>query len=79
MTDALLVIGLGPGFYAGKDIHRIIETNRGHNLGRIIAYGLQLPFAKGENPSSSPFYKGGLRGILTAGSKNSLMASALGK
>jgi xanthine dehydrogenase accessory factor len=39
ITDALLVIGLGPGFYAGKDVHLVIETNRGHNLGRIIANG----------------------------------------
>jgi xanthine dehydrogenase accessory factor len=39
MTDALLVIGLGPGFVAGRDVHLVIETNRGHNLGRIIANG----------------------------------------
>jgi xanthine dehydrogenase accessory factor len=36
MTDAPLVIGLGPGFHAGKDVHLVIETNRGHDLGRII-------------------------------------------
>jgi len=39
ITDAPLVIGLGPGFCVGKDVHRVIETNRGHNLGRIIAAG----------------------------------------
>jgi xanthine dehydrogenase accessory factor len=39
MTDALLVVGLGPGFHAGRDVHLVIETNRGHNLGRIIANG----------------------------------------
>ena len=43
ITDAPLVIGLGPGFHAGKDVHRIIETNRGHNLGRIIADGQAEP------------------------------------
>jgi xanthine dehydrogenase accessory factor len=43
MTDALLVIGLGPGFYAGKDIHLVIETNRGHDLGRIISKGEAEP------------------------------------
>ena len=43
ITDALRVIGLGPGFYAGKDVHLIIETNRGHNLGRIIAKGEAEP------------------------------------
>ena len=36
---ASLVIGLGPGFYAGRDVHLVIETNRGHNLGRIIVSG----------------------------------------
>lgn len=37
--DAGLVIGLGPGFVAGSDVHVVIETNRGHNLGRIITSG----------------------------------------
>ncbi len=39
ITDAPLVIGLGPGFVAGKDVHYVIETNRGHNLGRVIRSG----------------------------------------
>ncbi len=39
MTDASLVIGLGPGFTAGKDVHLVVETNRGHNLGRVISKG----------------------------------------
>ena len=39
MSEAPLVIGLGPGFYAGKDVHLVIETNRGHNLGIIISSG----------------------------------------
>jgi xanthine dehydrogenase accessory factor len=43
ITDARLVIGLGPGFYAGKDVHLVIETNRGHNLGRIISNGEAEP------------------------------------
>ena len=43
ITDAPLVIGLGPGFSAGKDVHVIIETNRGHNLGRIITNGEAEP------------------------------------
>ncbi len=41
--DAPLVIGLGPGFKAGEDVHRVIETNRGHNLGRIIERGEAEP------------------------------------
>ena len=38
-TEAPLVIGLGPGFSAGEDVHRVIETDRGHNLGRVIEVG----------------------------------------
>jgi xanthine dehydrogenase accessory factor len=34
-----LVIGLGPGFTAGEDVDVVIETNRGHNLGRLIYKG----------------------------------------
>lgn len=40
---APLVIGLGPGFVAGKDVHIVIETNRGHNLGRVILNGSAEP------------------------------------
>ena len=43
ITDAPLVIGLGPGFHAGKDVHLAIETNRGHDLGRIIFDGEAEP------------------------------------
>jgi xanthine dehydrogenase accessory factor len=37
--DAPLVIGLGPGLEAGRDLHYVVETMRGHDLGRIIASG----------------------------------------
>lgn len=40
ITDAELVIGLGIGFEAGKDVHAVIETNRGHNLGRVMRSGI---------------------------------------
>ncbi|MCD4720842.1 MAG: EF2563 family selenium-dependent molybdenum hydroxylase system protein [Desulfobacula sp.] len=43
LLEAPLVIGLGPGFEAGKDVHMAIETNRGHNLGRIILKGCPEP------------------------------------
>lgn len=43
LSEAPLVIGLGPGFEAGKDVHMVIETNRGHNLGRIILNGCAEP------------------------------------
>ena len=38
-SDADLVIGLGPGLEAGRDVHYVVETMRGHDLGRIIASG----------------------------------------
>jgi xanthine dehydrogenase accessory factor len=43
ITDGLLVVGLGPGFVAEKDVHIVIETNRGHNPGRIIKEGEAEP------------------------------------
>ena len=43
MSEAPLVIGLGPGFVAGKDAHLVVETNRGHNLGRILTSGSAEP------------------------------------
>jgi xanthine dehydrogenase accessory factor len=39
LSEADLVIGLGPGFEAGKDVHIVIETNRGHNLGKVLFKG----------------------------------------
>ncbi|MBW2040070.1 MAG: EF2563 family selenium-dependent molybdenum hydroxylase system protein [Deltaproteobacteria bacterium] len=41
--DAPLVIGLGPGFWAGKDVDVVVETNRGHYLGRVIYNGPAQP------------------------------------
>ncbi len=41
--DAPVVIGLGPGFRAGVDVHAVIETNRGHRLGRVILCGEAEP------------------------------------
>lgn len=40
---APIVIGLGPGFEAGADVHAVIETMRGHNLGRVIYQGMAEP------------------------------------
>lgn len=39
MDSAPLVVGLGPGFIAGDNCHAVIETNRGHFLGRVIWKG----------------------------------------
>lgn len=40
---APITIALGPGFYAGEDVDAVIETMRGHNLGRIIYKGPAAP------------------------------------
>lgn len=42
ISDAPVVIALGPGFYAGRDAHAVIETKRGHYLGRVIWEGTAL-------------------------------------
>lgn len=43
INDAPLVVGLGPGFTAGEDCHAVIETMRGHFLGRVIWEGTPTP------------------------------------
>jgi xanthine dehydrogenase accessory factor len=43
MGFAPVVIGLGPGFTAGVDVHAVIETMRGHELGRILYEGGAQP------------------------------------
>jgi len=43
IDQAPLVIALGPGFTAGVDCHAVIETNRGHRLGRVIWQGPAEP------------------------------------
>lgn len=39
IKDAKIVLGIGPGFYASKNVHAVIETNRSHNLGKVIYTG----------------------------------------
>jgi xanthine dehydrogenase accessory factor len=41
--SARLYIGLGPGFLAGDNCHAVIETQRGHLLGRVIWQGAAQP------------------------------------
>ncbi|PJF46648.1 MAG: molybdenum hydroxylase [Candidatus Thermofonsia Clade 3 bacterium] len=41
--DAPCVVALGPGFVAGEDCHAVIETQRGHDLGRVIWSGSASP------------------------------------
>lgn len=39
LVDAPLVIGLGPGFEAGRDVHAVVETNNSESLGKVIFDG----------------------------------------
>ena len=41
--QAKLVVGVGPGFTAQQDVHVVVETNRGHDLGRVILRGAAAP------------------------------------
>lgn len=43
ITDASLVIAIGPGFLAGSDCHFVIETVRGNEMGKLIFSGGALP------------------------------------
>ena len=43
ITDAPVVIGVGPGFTAGVDCHAVVETQRGHRLGRVFLEGGAAP------------------------------------
>ncbi|WP_294569992.1 selenium-dependent molybdenum cofactor biosynthesis protein YqeB [uncultured Subdoligranulum sp.] len=40
---APLTVGLGPGFTAGQDVDAVVETMRGHQLGRVIRQGTAIP------------------------------------
>lgn len=43
ITDAPVVVGVGPGFTAGEDCRAVVETMRGHTLGRVYYKGSALP------------------------------------
>lgn len=43
ITDAPIVVAAGPGFTAGVDCHAVVETMRGHTLGRVYYSGSALP------------------------------------
>lgn len=38
-SDAPIVVGVGPGFTAGVNVHAVVESNRGHYLGRVLWQG----------------------------------------
>ena len=54
ITDAPLVIGMGTGFYAGRDAHMVVETNHSNKLGRVILDG------EAEKNTGTPVEIGGL-------------------
>ena len=62
ITDAPVVVGIGPGFTAGEDCHAVVETMRGHTLGRAIYQGSALP-----NTNIPGLIGGVVRGILPSG------------
>lgn len=43
IDDADIVIGVGPGFTAKEDCHCVVETKRGHDLGRCLYEGAAIP------------------------------------
>jgi xanthine dehydrogenase accessory factor len=43
ITDAPVVIAVGPGFIAGRDCHAVVESRRGPGLGRVIMEGAAAP------------------------------------
>ena len=54
ITNAPLVIGMGTGFYASRDVHIVVETNHSNNLGRVILAG------EAEENTGTPVEIGGL-------------------
>ncbi len=53
IDDAELVVGLGPGFTAGRDCHAVVETMRGHRLGRVLWRGAAAPDSGSPAPLGS--------------------------
>jgi len=46
IKEAPLVVGVGPGFNAPEDVHEVVESNGGHNLGRAICKGAAEPHTR---------------------------------
>lgn len=43
LDEAPVVIGIGPGLEAGRDVHYVIESERGPGLGSVICQGQAAP------------------------------------
>jgi xanthine dehydrogenase accessory factor len=50
MDSAPVVIGLGPGFEAGVNCHAVVETQRGHHMGRVYWRGSAMPDSRVPEP-----------------------------
>lgn len=72
MRRATLVIGFGPGFSAGIDCHAVIETKRGHSLGRVLWKGA----AKKDTGIPESIGKQGSERVLRAPAEGELKAHA---
>lgn len=69
---AKLYIGLGPGFNAGVNCHVVIETNRGHRLGRVIWQGS----AEGDTGIPEPVVERAAERVLRAPADGTLIGYA---
>lgn len=65
IDQAPLVVALGPGFVAGADCHAVVETMRGHHLGRVIWDGPAAPDT-------------GVPGVVGGASENRVLRTAVG-
>ena len=66
---ALLYIGLGPGFKAPADCHAVIETVRGHTLGRVIWEGSALADTTTPEGDGRRLLRSPAEGVLDSGAR----------
>jgi len=66
LSPQILTIGLGPGFTTGVNCHAVIETNRGHTLGRVYWEGSALPDTSSPEGDPRRVLRAPTDGIITA-------------
>lgn len=64
-VNVALHIGLGPGFTAGANCHAVIETMRGHTLGRVYWEGQTMPDSRQPDGDSRRVLRSPVAGTLT--------------
>jgi xanthine dehydrogenase accessory factor len=67
--SALMFIGLGPGFTAPLDCHAVIETERGHTMGRVIMHGSARPDSGRPDGDGRRVLRAPTEGILSSGAQ----------